>query len=81
MSSMLKYRGYYGSIEVSTEDNCLFGKLQFIRALVNYEGETVAELEKAFQEAGYVVHTNKKRGKWCWFLIGLVRVRLVLSKK
>ena len=50
MSSMLKYRGYYGSIEVSTEDNCLFGKLQFIRALVNYEGETVAELEKAFQE-------------------------------
>ena len=51
MSSMLKYRGYYGSIEVSTEDNCLFGKLQFIRALVNYEGETVAELEKAFQEA------------------------------
>ena len=51
MSNMLKYRGYYGSIEVSTEDNCLFGKLQFIRALVNYEGETVSELEKAFQEA------------------------------
>jgi predicted HicB family RNase H-like nuclease len=48
---MLKYRGYYGSIEVSTEDNCLFGKLQFIRSLVNYEGQTVAELEKAFQEA------------------------------
>ena len=42
MSSMLKYRGYYGSIEVSTEDNCLFGTLQFIRALINYEGETVA---------------------------------------
>ena|SRR5690554_3391035 len=51
MDTMLKYRGYHGSIEVSTEDNCLFGKLQFIRSLVNYEGETVAELEKAFQEA------------------------------
>lgn len=51
MSTMLKYRGYYGSIEASTEDNCLFGKLQFIRSLVNYEGQTVAELEKAFQEA------------------------------
>jgi len=51
MNSTLKYRGYYGSIEVSTEDNCLFGKLQFIRSLVNYEAETVAELEMAFREA------------------------------
>jgi predicted HicB family RNase H-like nuclease len=51
MNSILKYRDYYGSIEVSTEDNCLFGKLRFIRSLVNYEGETVAELEMAFREA------------------------------
>lgn len=51
MDKLLKYRGYYGSIEASTEDNCLFGKLQFIRALVSYEGETVAELEAAFREA------------------------------
>ncbi len=48
---MNKHRGYYGSIEASTEDNCLFGKLLFIRALVNYEGETVAELQAAFREA------------------------------
>lgn len=47
----LTYRGYYGSIEASTEDNCLFGKLLFIRALVNYEGETVAELTAAFRGA------------------------------
>lgn len=51
MSTMLEHKGYYGSIEVSTEDNCLFGKLQFIRSLVNYEAETVAELNKAFKEA------------------------------
>ena len=51
MSTMLKYRGYYGSIEASPEDNCLFGKLQYIRALVTYEGETVAELDKAFRDA------------------------------
>lgn len=48
MSAMLQHRGYYGSIKVSPEDNCLFGKLQFIRALVSYEGETVAELTQAF---------------------------------
>lgn len=51
MSNMMKHRGYYGSIEASPEDNCLFGKLQFIRALVSYEGETVAELTQAFRDA------------------------------
>jgi predicted HicB family RNase H-like nuclease len=51
VNNLLQHRGYYGSIEASTEDNCLFGKLLFIRALVNYEGETVAELQAAFREA------------------------------
>lgn len=51
MSNQMKYKGYYGSIEASTEDNCLYGKLLFIRPLVSYEGQTVAELEAAFHEA------------------------------
>lgn len=51
MSAMLQHRGYFGSIEASPEDNCLFGRLQFIRSLVNYEGETVAELTQAFRDA------------------------------
>jgi predicted HicB family RNase H-like nuclease len=51
MSALLQHRGYYGSIEASPEDNCLFGKLQFIRALISYEGETVAELAQAFRDA------------------------------
>jgi predicted HicB family RNase H-like nuclease len=51
VNNLLQHRGYYGSIEASTEDNCLFGKLLFIRALVNYEGDTVAELQAAFREA------------------------------
>jgi len=51
MAQTLKYKGYIGSIEASPEDNCLFGKLVFIRPLVNYEGVTVAELQHAFQEA------------------------------
>lgn len=51
MSNQMEYKGYYGSIEASTEDNCLYGKLLFIRPLVSYEGQTVAELEAAFHEA------------------------------
>lgn len=51
MSTLLQHRGYYGSIEASPEDNCLFGKLQFIRALVSYEGETVAQLSQSFRDS------------------------------
>ncbi len=51
MGNVLKYKGYFGSIEASPEDDCLFGKLQFIRDLVSYEGHTVRELEQAFHEA------------------------------
>ncbi len=51
MNNQLKYKGYIGSIETSLEDNCLFGKILFIKALVSYEGKTVAELDAAFHEA------------------------------
>jgi len=51
MNTLPRYRGYYGSIEASPEDNCLYGKLLFIRALVSYEGQTVAELAQAFKDA------------------------------
>ncbi|WDG44699.1 type II toxin-antitoxin system HicB family antitoxin [Pseudomonas synxantha] len=51
MNNQLKHNGYIGSIEASLEDNCLFGKVLFIKALVSFEGKTVAELEAAFREA------------------------------
>jgi predicted HicB family RNase H-like nuclease len=51
VNNQLKHKGYIGSIEASIEDNCLFGKLLFIKALVSYEGKTVAELDAAFCNA------------------------------
>lgn len=48
---MMQYKGYFGSIDASTEDNLLFGKLEFIKALVSYEGETVTGLKEAFEAA------------------------------
>jgi predicted HicB family RNase H-like nuclease len=47
----MKYNGYYGSIEVSIEDNCLHGKLLFINDLVTYEAESPSALEGAFHQA------------------------------
>ena len=47
----LDYKGYTGSIEYSTEDGLLFGKVLGIRGLISYEGETGKALEKDFREA------------------------------
>jgi len=45
-----EYKGYTGSIDFSLDDGVLFGKIEFINDLVNYEGASLQELESAFQE-------------------------------
>lgn len=49
----LNYKGYVGSIEVSDEDNCLFGKVLDLPkdTMISYEGETVSELKEDFKGA------------------------------
>ena len=47
----LEYKGYKGSVEYSKEDNCLFGKVQGLsKELITYEGRTLEELRKDFEE-------------------------------
>lgn len=48
----LEYRGYKGSIEYSQEDNCFFGRVLNVNDedLVLYEGTTLEELQKDFEE-------------------------------
>jgi predicted HicB family RNase H-like nuclease len=46
----LKYKEYYGSVEYSEEDNCLFGKvLGMNKASITYEGNTLDELREDFK--------------------------------
>ena len=87
MSNQMKYKGYYGSIVASTEDNCLYGKLLFIRPLVSYEGQTVAELQAAFHEAvdDYLetcqkLATNRKHPAKGLSMFGLAMVCTWLSR-
>jgi predicted HicB family RNase H-like nuclease len=47
--NMMKYKEYLGTVEYSPEDHCLYGKLAFIRDLVNYEAINVKDLEKEFR--------------------------------
>lgn len=48
----LTYKGFRGTIEVSENDNCLYGKVQGLsKMLLSYEGNTLDELEAGFKDA------------------------------
>ena len=49
MSTILRYKGYIGSIEFSDEDDILYGKVLGINSLLSYEGNTVKELKADFE--------------------------------
>jgi predicted HicB family RNase H-like nuclease len=51
MKDMIKYKGYCGSVHFKDEDDIFYGRVEFIRALVSYEGMDVKSLRQAFHEA------------------------------
>lgn len=51
MSNILKYKGFYGSVSHSIEDEVVHGKIECINNLVTYEAKTITELKVAFEEA------------------------------
>ena len=50
MDKLLEYKGYYGTVEFSLEDQVLHGKVIGINGLLSYEGETIRELENDFHD-------------------------------
>lgn len=51
MKNLIKYKHYYGSVEFDEEDMIFFGKVQFVRALISYEGQTAQEIVNALHDA------------------------------
>ena len=51
MKRTLTYKGYHGSVEFSLEDNTLFGQVIDTNSLISYEGTTLDELKKDFENA------------------------------
>lgn len=45
------YKSYYAIVDYSAEDNVYFGKIGWIKDLISFEGETLADLQTAFEEA------------------------------
>lgn len=50
MKNSMEYKGYVGSVEYSEDDGLLYGKVQGIRSLLSYEGNSVTELKEDFHE-------------------------------
>lgn len=50
MKNTVEYKGYTGSVEYSDEDGTFFGKVQFVRALIAYEGSNAEELRQDFHD-------------------------------
>ncbi len=51
MKDMIQYKGYYGSVHYSDDDQVFYGKIEYIKSLVNYEGTDAISLKNAFEEA------------------------------
>ena len=51
MKNTLHYKGYYGSVEFSNEDNVFFGRIIGINDRITYEGDSVYGLRRDFEEA------------------------------
>ncbi len=51
MNNLLSYKNYYGTVEYSTADDCLFGKITGVKSLISYEGNSLKELKTDFENA------------------------------
>ncbi len=51
MKDVLVYKDYIGSVHFNANDEVFFGKIEGIDDLVSFEGDSVIELKKAFEEA------------------------------
>jgi len=47
----MTYKGYTAKIEYSPADGCLVGRLLGIKDIIAFEGDSVTEIHKAFEEA------------------------------
>ena len=58
---IFEYKGYFGSVEYSDEDECFFGQIIDIPDLVLFEGDSISALKKSFHEMvdDYIIQCEK----------------------
>ncbi len=64
MKDVMRYQNYYGSAHYRDDDRVYYGKVEFIRALVSYEGRDVESRRRAFEEAvGNYLQTCREQSR------------------
>ncbi|MEW6619768.1 MAG: type II toxin-antitoxin system HicB family antitoxin [bacterium] len=48
---MMEYKGYLGQVEFDSESNIFHGEVINIRDVITFQGKTVEELRKAFEDS------------------------------
>lgn len=63
MTDLMHYKGYYGSVHLDEDELIFYGKLEFIRAVISYEGNTARKLRSAFEDAvnDYLITCNQRK--------------------
>lgn len=51
MSNIIQYKGYFASVDYSVEGKVLYGKIEGINDLINFESESADQIENEFHEA------------------------------
>ncbi len=51
MKNLMEYKGYLGSVNYNDEDKIFYGRVEYIRSLISYEGYDVESLQNSFHEA------------------------------
>lgn len=51
IENMMEYKLFFGSVKYSSKDDILFGKVEFKKDLISYEGKSIDEIKKSFHEA------------------------------
>ena len=51
MNDYLKYKDYIATVNYSAEDDVFYGRIFGIDDLITFEGTSISELKKAFQDA------------------------------
>lgn len=52
MNNIMKYKGYWATIQYSDEDECFWGEVEGLKkSSITFEGTSVKELKKNFKDA------------------------------
>ncbi|MDR3120035.1 MAG: type II toxin-antitoxin system HicB family antitoxin [Clostridiales bacterium] len=51
MINVLEYKGYFGTVEYSANDDVLFGKVMGVDSLISFEGDSLKGLREDFENA------------------------------